>query len=119
MNAENTRAFISAAPAARSTLFGCQSIARTVERRGFLRWRETHQLFSSSNEQTAIVLPWRVHADQPTPISTRPPPGTHLAPLPTANLSSAGLHLTHVAARLMRKRTSAGFHSPPGWGVQT
>ena len=35
---------------------------------------------------------------------------THLAPLPTANLSSLGLHCTLVAARLMRKSTSAGFH---------
>jgi hypothetical protein len=56
MNAENTLAFMSAAPAAKSTLFGCQSMARTVERSGFLRCFETHQLFSSSNEQTDMVL---------------------------------------------------------------
>jgi hypothetical protein len=56
MYAENTRAFMSALPAARSTLFGCQSTDRTVERMGFLRSLETHQLFSGSKEQIAIAL---------------------------------------------------------------
>jgi hypothetical protein len=41
-----------------------------------------------------------------------------LAPLPTANLSSFGLHLTQVAARLILSKTSAGFH-PFSVGVQT
>ena len=56
MNAEKTYALASAAPAARRTLFGCQSISRTVDRRGFLMCFETHQLFSSSKEHTAMVL---------------------------------------------------------------
>lgn len=56
MKAEKTRALASALPAAIKTLFGCQSIERTVDRRGFLRCLETHQLFSSSKEQTAMVL---------------------------------------------------------------
>jgi hypothetical protein len=42
----------------------------------------------------------------------------YLAPLPTANLSSLGLHLTQVAALLILKRTNAGFH-PFSVGVQT
>jgi hypothetical protein len=42
----------------------------------------------------------------------------NLAPLPTANLSSFGLHLTQVAARLILSKTSAGFH-PFSVGVQT
>lgn len=54
--AEKTLAFISALPAARRTLLGCQSTERTVDLIGFLRRRETHQLLSSSNEQTAIAL---------------------------------------------------------------
>ena len=56
IQAENTRAFMSAEPAARRMLFGCQSSERTVNRRGFLSRLATHQLFSSSNEQTAIAL---------------------------------------------------------------
>jgi hypothetical protein len=43
----------------------------------------------------------------------------YLAPLPTANLSSLGLHLTQVAALLIRSKTRAGFHSPEGSRVQT
>lgn len=45
--------------------------------------------------------------------------GTHLAPFPTANLSSLGLHLTHVAALLILNRTKTGFHSPCSLNVQT
>ena len=56
MYAENTRAFMSALPAASKTLFGCQSSERTVERIGFLSCFATHQLLSGSNEQTAIAL---------------------------------------------------------------
>jgi hypothetical protein len=56
MYAEKTRAFISALPEASSTLFGCQSTDNTVERIGFLRSFETHQLFSGSKEQMAIAL---------------------------------------------------------------
>ena len=56
MYAEKTRAFISELPAANRTLFGCQSIERTVDLMGFLRSFETHQLLSSSNEQTAMAL---------------------------------------------------------------
>lgn len=97
MNAENTLALASALPAAIKTLFGCQSMDKTVDLNGFLRCLETHQLFSSSKEQTAIVL----------------------APLPTANLSSFGLHLTQVAARLIRRRTRAGFQVPVSSWVQT
>lgn len=47
---------MSALPAASKTLFGCQSTERTVDRIGFLSRRETHQLFSGSNEQIAIAL---------------------------------------------------------------
>ena len=54
--AEKTRAFMSALPAASKTLFGCQSMERTVDLMGFLRSFETHQLLSSSNEQIAIAL---------------------------------------------------------------
>jgi hypothetical protein len=42
----------------------------------------------------------------------------YLAPLPTANLSSFGLHLTQVAALLILNKTRAGFH-PFSVGVQT
>jgi hypothetical protein len=56
MYAEKTRAFMSALPVASRTLFGCQSTASTVERSGFLSRRETHQLFSGSNEQIATAL---------------------------------------------------------------
>ena len=56
MNAEKTYALASAAPAARSTLLGCQSMARTVDRSGFFTCFDTHQLFSSSNEHTAMIL---------------------------------------------------------------
>ena len=56
MYAENTRAFISALPAANSTLFGCQSIESTVDLIGFLSNFDTHQLFSESKEQMAMAL---------------------------------------------------------------
>lgn len=56
MYAEKTRAFMSALPAARSTLFGCQSIESTVERIGFFSWRATHQSLSESKEQIHIAL---------------------------------------------------------------
>ena len=56
MYAEKTRAFMSALPAASKTLFGCQSIERTVDLMGFLRSFETHQSLSSSKEQIAIAL---------------------------------------------------------------
>ena len=56
MYAEKTRAFMSALPAANNTLFGCQSMERTVDLIGFLRSFETHQSLSSSNEQIAIAL---------------------------------------------------------------
>ena len=47
---------MSALPAANKTLFGCQSMERTVDLIGFLRSFETHQLLSSSKEQIAIAL---------------------------------------------------------------
>jgi hypothetical protein len=47
---------MSALPAANRTLFGCQSMERTVDLIGFLSSFETHQLLSSSNEQIAIAL---------------------------------------------------------------
>ena len=47
---------MSALPAASKTLFGCQSMERTVDLIGFLRSFETHQLLSSSKEQIAIAL---------------------------------------------------------------
>jgi hypothetical protein len=56
MNAENTRAFMSALPAARSTLLGCQSTESTVDLIGFFKSLETHQSFSGSKEQIAIAL---------------------------------------------------------------
>jgi hypothetical protein len=56
MKAENTLAFISADPAARRTLFGCQSTQRTVDLIGFFNSLDTHQSFSGSKEQTAIAL---------------------------------------------------------------
>jgi hypothetical protein len=56
MNAENTRAFISALPAARRTLFGCQSTESTVDLIGFFNSLDTHQSFSGSKEQIAIAL---------------------------------------------------------------
>lgn len=56
MYAEKTRAFISAPPAARRTLFGCQSTDKIVDLMGFLRSRDTHQSPSGSNEQIAIAL---------------------------------------------------------------
>lgn len=88
MYAENTRALPSALPAARRTELGCQSSERTVVLRGFLMCLATHQLLSSSNWQTAIVL----------------------APLATANFSSLGDQRTNVADRLRRRRTSVGCH---------
>jgi hypothetical protein len=126
MKAEKTRALASALPAAIKTLFGCQSIERTVDRRGFLRCLETHQLFSSSKEQTAMVLRYytsREDVDMSKVMVLRHVSGgeesAYLAPLPTANLSSLGLHLTQVAALLIRSKTRAGFHSPEGSRVQT
>lgn len=56
IQAENTLAFMSAEPAASKMLLGCQSRDRTVDRRGFLIRLATHQLFSSSKEQTAMAL---------------------------------------------------------------
>lgn len=56
MNAENTRAFMSALPAARRTLLGCQSTESTVDLMGFFNSLETHQSFSGSKEQMAIAL---------------------------------------------------------------
>jgi hypothetical protein len=47
---------MSALPAARSTLLGCQSTASTVDLIGFFRSFDTHQLFSESKEQIAIAL---------------------------------------------------------------
>jgi len=47
---------MSALPAASKTLFGCQSMERTVERIGFFNCFATHQLLSGSKEQTAIAL---------------------------------------------------------------
>jgi hypothetical protein len=40
---------------------------------------------------------------------------TDLAPLPTANLFSLGLHWTHRAARFSLRMTSVGTHSVPSW----
>lgn len=115
MYAENTRAFISALPAAKRTLFGCQSMERTVDLIGFLRSFETHQLLSSSNEQIAIALITTSQSTRVTP--TKQQCGSHLAPLATANLFSNGLHRTKVAARLMLSNTNVGFHSVrPVWG---
>lgn len=59
IQAEKTLAFMSALPAARRILLGCQSMERTVDLIGFLRCLATHQLFSESNEQTAITLQGR------------------------------------------------------------
>ena len=92
-------------------LFGCQSIDKTVDLMGFLTCLDTHQLFSSSKEQTAIVLSHQL-------VASIGEEGADLAPLPTANLSSFGLHLTQVAARLILSKTNAGFH-PFSVGVQT
>jgi len=47
---------MSALPAARRTLLGCQSTDSTVDRMGFFNSLDTHQLFSGSNEQIAIAL---------------------------------------------------------------
>lgn len=44
---------------------------------------------------------------------------THLAPEATANLSSVGLHLTLVAARLIPRMTSVGFQMPCSFRAQT
>jgi len=38
--------------------------------------------------------------------------GTVRAPLPTANFSSSADHCTLVAAAVIRRMTSIGFHSP-------
>ena len=56
MYAEKTRAFMSALPAARRTLLGCQSMESTVDLMGFLSSLETHQSPSGSKEQIAIAL---------------------------------------------------------------
>lgn len=56
MKADKTRAFMSALPAARRTLLGCQSTESTVDLMGFFKSLETHQSFSGSKEQTAIAL---------------------------------------------------------------
>lgn len=47
---------MSALPAARRTLFGCQSTAKTVDLMGFLSSFETHQSPSGSKEQMAMAL---------------------------------------------------------------
>src|SRR5258705_3945012 len=88
MYAERTRALLSALPAARRILFGCQSIERTVDRIGFLRGFATHQSFSTSNEHTAIALTGIFH-ELPQP--RRDLYTANLSPLPTPNLSSLGL----------------------------
>ncbi len=85
-------------PAARRQLLGCQSRAVTVDLMGFLMCLATHQSFSDSKKHTEMSL----------------------APDPTANLFSWGLHLTHVAARLILSRTSVCFHErPSGMGFHT
>jgi hypothetical protein len=84
---ENTLAFMSALPAANRTLFGCQSIDRTVLLIGFLSCLDAHQFISSSKEQMQMDL----------------------APLATANLFSKGLQRTCVAARLILRTTRVGF----------
>jgi hypothetical protein len=84
---ENTLAFMSALPAANRTLFGCQSIDKTVLLIGFLSCLDAHQFMSSSNEQIQMDL----------------------APLATANLFSKGLQRTCVAARLILRTTRVGF----------
>jgi hypothetical protein len=96
MKLDSTRAWPSVEPAASSTEFGCQARAVTVERIGFLRCLDTHQLSSSSKWQTAM----------------------RRAPEPAANFVSEGDQRTQVAARLMRRRTSVGFQ-PVGDGSQT
>jgi len=47
---------MSALPAANKTLLGCHSTESTVDLIGFFNNLATHQLFSSSKEQTAIAL---------------------------------------------------------------
>lgn len=101
---------MSALPAANRTLFGCQSIERTVDLMGFLRSFETHQLLSSSKEQIAIALIIAVGC-QSGVARTDGAVSSHLAPLATANLFSRGLQRTKVAARLMFNSTKVGFHS--------
>ena len=111
------RALKSLLPTASRMLLGCQATERMVDRMGFLICLETHQSCSSSKWQTETMRD----------------------PLPTANLSSAhpptnlavslpvreggheqgyhptpcGENLTQVAARLMRRITSVGFHRLP------
>lgn len=81
---------MSALPAARRTLLGCQSTDRTVERMGFLRSLDTHQSPSGSNEQIAMAL-HKIRCLYLVRMGRRV---TYLAPLATANLSSFGLHFT-------------------------
>jgi hypothetical protein len=87
MKAEKTRALWSALPAAIKTELGCQSSESTVDLMGFLICLATHQLLSSSYEQTAIER----------------------APEATANFSSLGDQRTKVAERFSRRRTRVGF----------
>src|ERR1700737_228432 len=87
----------SAPPAARRTLFGCQSTLRIVLRMGFLRCLLTHQSPSSSKLQILIAL----------------------AADPQANLFSRGDHRTNVAALFKRKRTKVGFQVPSLWDSHT
>lgn len=56
IKAEKTLALPSAPPAASSTPLLCQSMDKTVDLRGFFKCLDVHQLFSSSNEQTATDL---------------------------------------------------------------
>ena len=91
MMAEKSRTLKSAAPATITQLLGCQSIDKMVERIGLRMCLLTHQLLSFSKLQIEM----------------------HRAPEATANLFSAGLHLTNVAARLIRRITSVGCHSLP------
>lgn len=121
MKAEKTRAFISALPAARSTLFGCQSRERTVELLQYkyhLVRREKRNapngLFELFGNPPVVLFIERADCNgtiQESGVSLRFKNinGTYRAPLATANLSSFGLHRTKVAARLIRSKTNVGF----------
>lgn len=76
---------------------------------GFFRCFDTHQSFSSSNEQTAIALFMRLSFN--LTITLCHERDADRSPLATANLSSLGLQRTNVAARLMRRRTRVGFQT--------